>query len=93
MIYQTHVSDKQTPARPVAAFTPRAVRRNVSMSLAGERPVVVEIGDDLFHERLRKRDGALLVAEVIVEDRQRQLLRAFALVGPFEAELVKRLTS
>src|SRR5262249_39070950 len=50
-----------------------------------ERPVVVEIGDDSFHERLAERDRAVLIAEVIVEDREGELARAFALVGPFEA--------
>src|SRR5215471_11233764 len=52
---------------------------------AAERPVVVEIGDHRLHERLGERDGARLVAEMVVEDRERELLRAFALVGPLEA--------
>ena len=30
-------------------------------------------------------DGAILVAEVIEQDRKRELLRAFAFVGPLEA--------
>src|SRR5262245_32643217 len=53
--------------------------------LTAERPVVVEVGDNSLHEGLREPNGAVLVAEVIVEDRQRQLLRALALIGPFEA--------
>src|SRR6476620_424126 len=52
---------------------------------AGQRPVLVEIGDDRLHERLRERDGAVLVAQVVVENGQSQLLRAFAFIGPFEA--------
>src|SRR5262249_42007278 len=50
-----------------------------------QRPVVVEIGDDLLHEGFGQPDGAVLVVQVIIEDRQRELLRALALVGPFEA--------
>ena len=50
-----------------------------------QRPIVVEIGDDRLHERLRQRDRALLVAQVIEQDRERELLRAFALIGPLEA--------
>src|SRR5215469_6526380 len=53
--------------------------------LGPQRPVVVEIRDHLFHERRRQLDRALLVAEVIVQDRQRELARALALVGPFES--------
>lgn len=52
---------------------------------AGQHPIIVEIGDHLLHEAIREPDGAGLVAEVIVEDRQRQLLRALAFVGPLEA--------
>src|SRR5215470_17093185 len=59
---------------------------DVSLDLVGaERPVVVEIGDDLLHERLGEPDRPLLVGEVLIEDRERELLRAVALVGPLEA--------
>src|SRR5580704_4634715 len=51
-----------------------------------QMPVVVEIGDHFFHEWFGKPDRAVMVAEKIHQDRQRQLLRAFAFVGPFEAE-------
>src|SRR5262249_13207636 len=91
MIYQRHVSDKQ---RSRAAL-PQSVLLDLADEgrdqVGAERPVVVEIGDDLLHERLRQPDRALLVAEVLVEDRERELLRAFALVGPFEAILREAL--
>src|SRR5262245_29325535 len=58
---------------------------------AVEFPVLVEIGDDLLHERLRHSDRPLLVAEVIEQHRERELLRAIALVGPFEAVAGKAL--
>src|SRR5262249_42078301 len=38
------------------------------------RPVVVEIGDHLFHEGVRQADGAVLVAQVIEQDGKRELL-------------------
>src|SRR5512135_3331332 len=50
----------------------------------GEDPVVVQIGDHLFHKSRRQSAGAILVVQKVVEDRERQLLRTFALVGPFE---------
>src|SRR5216684_7806231 len=74
-----------------AARSTRAVAQERIDVLAAERPVVVEIGNDRRHERRRKPNGPLLVAEVIIEDRQRQLLRAVALVGPLEAELGEAL--
>src|SRR5215207_6657113 len=52
--------------------------------VAGRCPVIVEIGDDLLHERLGQADGPLPVAEVIVQDGERQLLRARAFVRPLE---------
>jgi hypothetical protein len=52
---------------------------------ACEHPVIIEIGDDVLHERLRQCDGAVFVPEMIEQDRQGELLRAFALVGPLEA--------
>src|SRR5262249_54999420 len=58
---------------------------------AAQCPVVVEISDDRSHERFRQHDGALLVAEIVEQDRQRQLLRALALISPFEAELRQAL--
>ena len=36
-------------------------------------------------------NGALLVAQVVEQDRQRQLLRAFTFVGPLEAEFGEAL--
>src|SRR5215472_9470165 len=57
-----------------------------SFDVAGsQRPVIVEVGDHRLHERRGQAYRAHLVAEVVVEDRKRELLRAVALVGPFEA--------
>src|ERR1700730_5126180 len=53
--------------------------------IAGEHPIVVEIGDYVFHVWRRQCDGATAVAEIIEQDRQRELPRAFAVIGPFEA--------
>ena len=50
-----------------------------------EHPVIVEVRDDLFHERLRQPDRAVRVAEVIDKDCERKLPRALALIGPLEA--------
>src|SRR5690348_17578611 len=44
-----------------------------------------------FHEWLAQADGAVLVAEVIVKDSQRQLPRARALVGPFKSPVGESL--
>src|SRR5579863_3568805 len=55
--------------------------------VAGEPPIVVEIGDHVFHERLRQRDGAFAVAGMLEQNRQRQLLRAGSLISPFETAL------
>src|SRR5215831_14472521 len=95
MIYQTHVSNKRRWWPP--AWIPRfplsrraGAQKRVDIS-AAQRPVVVEIGDDGFHKGLRKRDRALPVAEVVEQDGERQLLRAFALISPFEAELREAL--
>src|SRR5215211_1203411 len=52
---------------------------------AGELPIIVEVGDHLFHERLGKADRPLRVAQIVDQDGERELLRAVALVGPFEA--------
>src|SRR5215831_12000351 len=52
---------------------------------AGQRPVVIQIGDHLSHEWLGERDRAIFVAEMIVENGKSQLLRARAFVGPLEA--------
>src|SRR5262245_34382746 len=54
--------------------------------LARQFPIVIEVGDDRFHERLGKVYRALLVAQTIEQNGQRKLLRAVALVGPLEAE-------
>ena len=59
--------------------------------VSGKSPVVVEVGDDFLHERLGKPDGAFLVAEMIVQDRQRELLRILALIGPFKTEFGEAL--
>src|SRR5215813_13417034 len=80
-----HVSDKQR-LRAAPSHSALLGLADESRYLFGaERPVVVEIGDDRLHERLGEADRPLLVAQVLVEDRQRELLRAFALIGPFEA--------
>src|SRR5262245_19666525 len=78
MICQPYVSDKQ---RTRSARMAAQERIDV---LRGERPIVVEVGDDLLHEGLRQPDRALLVAEVIVQDGERELLRARAFVRPLE---------
>jgi hypothetical protein len=54
--------------------------------LARQFPIVVEIGDDRFHERLRELYRALFVAQAIEENGEGELLRAVSLVGPLEAE-------
>src|SRR5581483_6499945 len=89
MIYQRHVSNKRPNLRDRALCSPASSRgalleKSVDIG-AGQRPVIIQIGDDRLHERLRQRDGELLVAEVVVKDRECQLLRALALVGPLEA--------
>src|SRR6478752_1409267 len=53
--------------------------------VAAKHPVIVEIGDHRLHERLRQGNGAVLVAQVVVENRKRKLLRALPLVGPLES--------
>src|SRR5450755_3472167 len=40
--------------------------------VALQHPVLVEIGDDRFHERLRETKRALLVAKIIDQDRECQ---------------------
>src|SRR5262249_21700204 len=57
----------------------------MARSSAGQRPVVIQIGDHLSHEWLGERDRAIFVAEMIVENGKSQLLRARAFVGPLEA--------
>src|SRR6516164_6404009 len=71
-------------AKPSALCCRRGAQKRLDLRIR-QRPVVVEIRDDLLHEWLRQRDRALLVGEVIVENCESELLRAFALVGPFEA--------
>jgi hypothetical protein len=53
--------------------------------VAGQRPIIVEISDHVFHVGRGQRDGAISVAGVVEQDRQRQLLRAVAIIGPLEA--------
>src|SRR5712691_4870976 len=77
---------RSTGTRTVTGASCRIAPHERIDVLAAERPVVVEIGNDRLHERRRKPNSPLLVAEVIVKDRQRQLLRAVALIGPLEAE-------
>src|SRR5215831_9745670 len=76
--------------KPVSTFRDHALSRDTgtqeSVDLRRcQRPVIVEVGDDGLHERFRERDSAFLVAQVVIEDRERQLLRAFTFVGPFKA--------
>src|SRR5262245_47479275 len=56
-----------------------------------QHPIIVEIGDDLLHERLREPDRALPVAELFEQDGERELLRALALVSPLEPEFGETL--
>ncbi len=58
---------------------------------ASELPIIVEIGHDLLHERLRQPDRPGIVAKIVHQNRQRELLRTVALVGPFEAEFGEAL--
>src|SRR5262245_41885011 len=93
MIYQTHVTNKQEYAAldfPCGLESRRGLGRDAAAQEAVDLrpcqgPIIVEVGDDGLHEWLRERDGALLVAQVIIEDRKRQLLRAVAFVRPFES--------
>ena len=39
--------------------------------LFGQRPIIVEISDHLFHEHLGELNGAILVAEVVIENGKR----------------------
>src|SRR5262249_39721139 len=50
----------------------------------GQFPGIVEFGDHGAHERRVERERAGVVAEMVGEQRQRELGRAAALVGPFE---------
>src|SRR5262247_2105868 len=54
--------------------------------LARQFPIVIEVGDNRFHEWLGELYRALLVAQTIEQNGEGELLRAFALVGPLEAE-------
>jgi hypothetical protein len=63
------------------------VRDGALNFLFGQRPVIIEIGDHFPHERLGEFDRAVLIAEVILENCQRQLLRARAFISPFESPL------
>src|SRR5262245_258698 len=83
MIFQAHVSNKQ--AQLVAALGRDPGAKEIVDLRAGERPVVVEVRDHDLHEWLRERDSALPIAQVVVENGQRQLAGAFAFVRPFEA--------
>src|SRR5215831_13520336 len=76
--------------KPVSTFRDYALGRDAGTQESVDfrrcqRPVIVEVGNDGLHERFREGDGALLVAQMIVQDRERQLLRAFTFVGPFKA--------
>ena len=66
--------------------SPRSMSRSAaSMSSLRQPPRIVQLGHDAAHEGFRQRQGALRIAEVIGEQRQRQLPRAVAFVGPFES--------
>ena len=52
--------------------------------LVCQRPVIVEISDHCFHERFGETDSAVLVAEMVVEDGKRKLLRARPFIRPLE---------
>src|SRR5262245_58717159 len=81
MIYQRHVTRQGARTRRSSLVD---LLDGAVDFVAGELPVIVEIGDDRFHERLAKPGRTFLVAEVVDEDRKRELLRARALVCPFE---------
>src|SRR5262245_20453102 len=93
MIYQTHVTNKQEHAAldfPCGLESRRGSGREAGAQEAVDlrrcqRPIIVEVGDDGLHEGLRERDRALLVAQVVIENRERQLLRAVPFVRPFES--------
>ena len=68
----------------------RVPHRGINLG-AGKLPIIVEIGHDLFHEWLGQPDRPGIVAKIVRQNRQRQLLRTVALVGPFEAEFGEAL--
>ena len=51
----------------------------------GELPFIVEIGDDAAHERRVQRLRGSGVAQVVIEQRERQLRRLGPLIAPFKA--------
>ena len=54
--------------------------------LGGERPLVgPQLGEDDFHEDLVMGEGAGVVAEMVGEDGESELLRAAPLIAPFES--------
>ena len=52
--------------------------------IAGQAPGVVQFGHHPPHEAFGQRQGPLRIAQVIGQQRQRQLPRAVALIGPLE---------
>jgi hypothetical protein len=51
----------------------------------GQHPIVIEIGNHLFHEWFGQPNRKSFVAEMIVKDSECELLRACTFVGPLEA--------
>src|SRR5579863_234973 len=60
-----------------------AFERRVDLG-GGQLPGIVEIGDDGAHERFVERERLGVVAEMVGKQRERQLRRAVALIGPLE---------
>src|SRR5262249_52484154 len=80
-------SDRHRALVPLSSLASLDLRQGAVDVGRGYRPVVVEVGDDLLHEGLGKSDSAILVAQVVVKDGERQLLWTRTLVGPLEAPL------
>src|SRR5215467_8020727 len=80
---QEHAPTKESRAYPDSEGTEYALAAACQSDLVGlaheggdlrgaERPVLVEIGDNRFHERPGQPNRPLLVAKVVVENRQRE---------------------
>jgi hypothetical protein len=61
--------------------------------LFGQCPIVIEINDYLFHEWFGQPNRTSFIAKVIVQDGERELLRARSFVRPLKTHFVNCLTS
>ena len=67
------------------------VHNAASISVAGQLPRVVQLGHHIAHERLGQRQRALRIAEMVGQQRQRQLPRTIAFIGPFKSHAAEPL--